>query len=107
MKQVIGNRHSDAQDHAIGVAFEHWLHVSLRLAVKGLIEVRDRLLVKADPRSKRVLIIILKNASSGVNSAVNPSHESEISNIESSNYVYSKGLWLVIFAPIVDEMDDE
>ena len=98
--EIVRDGHADPQNQAVGVLLEHGFHVSLGFAVKGSVKVGNVLLGKADSGSLGVLFVVHKDATGGVDGAVNVSLETQIGQIQGSDDVGSDGFGLVRFAPI-------
>lgn len=100
VRKVIRDRHSNSKNQAVGVAFEHGLHVSFGLTVKGTRKVGSVLLCEADPRAHRMLLVVLEDTAGRIHGAMNVLHKAKISHVQSTNHVAAYGLGLVILAPI-------
>lgn len=100
MDEIVRDRHANSQNQTVLVTLEHGFHVSLGLAVEGAVKVRSILLGKANARSLGVLLVVDKDASGGVDGAVNSAFQTQIGKIEGSDDVGADGVGLVGFAPI-------
>lgn len=100
VKQVVRNWHANAENKAVGITFEHRLHISFGLAVEGTVKVRNIFLSKALARSKWMTIIILEDATSCVHGDMNIAEHAQIRNIECSNDIGTNRFGFVILAPI-------
>lgn len=100
MGQIVADGHADAKCEAVGVAFEHGLHVSLGLGVERLIEVGGVFFGEANARAQGVLIVVFEDAAGGVDGAVDIALVAEINEVKCSNNVSANSIGLVIFAPV-------
>lgn len=98
--QIVTDRHTDSQNHAVGILLEHGFHVSLGLAVKGSIKVGRILLGKANTRSQRMLVVVDKDTTSGIDSAMDVANATKIGQVQCTNDIGADGFRLVRFTPI-------
>jgi hypothetical protein len=87
VKEIIRYGHADTKNEAIRITFEHGLHVSLGLTVEGSVKVGLVFFGESNARSKRVLVIVFKDTTGSINSAMDVTLIAEVSKIESSNNV--------------------
>jgi hypothetical protein len=71
MAEVITDWHANTKNQAIGVAFKHGLHVSFGLGIEALVKVGGIFFGEANAGSERMGIIVLEDASGGVDGAMN------------------------------------
>jgi len=100
VNQVVGDRHTNAENETVGVALEHWLHVSLGLTVEGTIKVGEIFFGETDARSQRMSVVVLEDATSGIDSAMDVTDITTVSNVQSSDDIGTDSLRLVVLAPI-------
>jgi hypothetical protein len=100
MDEIVRDGHAHTKNEAGRIAFEQRFHVSLGLTVERPIKVGLVLLSETDSRSQRVGFIVLEDASSSVNSAVDSLFVTQVDNVQSSEHVSADCLGLVVLAPV-------
>ena len=100
VNEVVRDGHTHAKDHTGGVGSQHRLQETLRFGVPGAVKVGLVLFGETNPRAERVGIVVLEDASSGVDGAVNSLHVAEIGDVEGTNDVGTNRFRLVVFAPV-------
>jgi hypothetical protein len=98
--QIIRHGHADSENHAVRVALEHRLHVTLGLTVEGSIKVGEILLSETNAGSQRMGFVVLEDATGSIDSNVNITEHAQVSNVQGSNDVGTNGVGLVVLAPV-------
>lgn len=97
--QVVADGHPHAQGQSGGIVLQQILHKSLGVGVEGGVEV-GLVLFGEGSATDRVGIVVLKDATSGIKSMVNPFSIADVSNGEGAHHIGADGLLLVVLTPI-------